>query len=104
MASKRRYKFTEAEYSRGGKLSIIFAAASLLLLLTDVILSFAGGGQAGAYLGAVAAAAMLLAVYGFYVGMRSFREDCTSPVLSVIGSLLCGVSALLWLSLFLMGI
>ena len=29
MASKKRYKFTEAEYSRGGRLSILFAAASL---------------------------------------------------------------------------
>ena len=88
MASKKRYKFTEAEYSRGGRLSILFAAASLALLLADVILSFADGGKAGAYIGAVAAAAMLLAVYGFWVGMRSFREDRNSARRSSAGSVL----------------
>ena len=55
-------------------------------------------------MGAVALFAMLTAIYGFYLGLKSFRETKVSHGRSVIGSVSCGVLAVLWLSLFLIGV
>ena len=72
--------------------------------MIDAVISFTFGGQAGVYVGAVALFAMLTAVYGFYLGLKSFGEIKVSHSRSVIGSVSCGVLAVLWLALFLIGV
>ena len=47
---------------------------------------------------------MLLSVYGFYVGMKSFNERDVSPTFSIIGSIACGVMMVGWLTLVLIGL
>ena len=48
--------------------------------------------------------AVLLAAFGFVIGMRSFQEKGVSPLLSIIGSIGCGVVVVGWLTLYLAGI
>ena len=54
--------------------------------------------------GALSFSGMLLSLYGFYVGMRSFEEKEVSPTWSVIGAIASGVVAVGYLTLFLTGI
>ena len=104
MASKHRYTFDEKKASRGGRVALIFACASAACFLAAVILSFAMKGKAGVFVGAISAYAAVLSVYGFYRGMKSFSETDVSPTLSIIGSLLCGVIMVGWLTVFLTGL
>jgi hypothetical protein len=104
MADKRRYHFTEKVRSRGGVLAARLAGASLLLLVVDVIISFVKGGKGGYIIGVLGLTAMLLSVFGFYAGMKSFEENRNSPTWSVIGSIMSGVVMVIWLTLLLTGI
>ncbi len=105
MANKKRYRFTETVRSKNGTRSCFLALTSFVLFLLDVILSFGFGGKAGSIAGVIALVAMLFAVYGFYLGMKSFSEqNQASSVRSVLGSITSGVMAVGWLTLFLTGL
>jgi hypothetical protein len=104
MANKRRYSFIEESPSKGGALSTRFAVVSLVLFIVCIAISFFQQGNAGIYVGVIAMCSMLLAGYGFYVGMKSFEEKHVSPTYSVIGATLSGVVMVGYLTLFLTGI
>lgn len=104
MADRKKYRFIETLPSKGGLAAMRLAAVSFVLFVIDVAISFAQKGQAGSYIGGIAVTAMLLSIYGFYVGMKSFSEKGVSPRTSVVGSIGCGIMAILWLLLFLTGI
>ncbi|MCI1721997.1 MAG: DUF6142 family protein [Lachnospiraceae bacterium] len=104
MAKSQKYKFEKREQSKGGRTASFLALASAALFAAAVIVSFAQGGKAGTEVGGLALIAILFSVYGFIVGMKSFREKDVSPVLSIIGSIACGVIMVCWLTLFLAGI
>lgn len=105
MADKRRYRFTKKEQSKDGIFSFRMAILSFLLLVVDVIFSFARGGKAGYLAGVIALVAFLFAVYGFYIGMKSFSDNKkASPLFPVIGSISSGVLVVIWMTLFLSGI
>ena len=103
MAKKYNYNFIR-KHSQGGGTAVRLAILSGGLFVVDAVISFAFGGEAGVYAGAIALFAMLTSVYGFYLGLKSFREEKVSRRKSVIGSVSCGVLAVLWLSLFLIGV
>ena len=104
MADKRRYSFIEVKRSKGGVRSARIALAALACFAVCVAVSFAMKGSAGPYIGALSFSGMLLSLYGFYVGMRSFEEKEVSPTWSVIGAIASGVVAVGYLTLFLTGI
>ena len=104
MADNRRYTFDEQRESGGGKFSALLALSSFILFAADVIISLHNRGNAGIFTGAVAVVAMLLSVYGCYVGMKSFNERDVSPTFSIIGSIACGVMMVGWLTLVLIGL
>lgn len=105
MADKRRYRFTEKVQSKDGIFSFRMAVLSFLLLVADVIFSFAMGGKAGYLAGVIGLVAFLFAVYGFYIGMKSFSDNKkASPLFPVIGSISSGVLVVVWMTLFLSGI
>ena len=97
----QRYQFIKKKHAKGGRESVILAAVSLALFLICVIISYVMGGRAGIYVGGLSVIAMLLAAFGFVIGMRSFQEKGVSPLLSIIGSIGCGVVVVGWLTLYL---
>lgn len=103
MAKKYNYNFIRKN-SEGGGTAVRLAAVSGGIFILDAVISFIFGGKAGVYVGAAALFAMMTAVYGFYLGLRSFGEEKVSHRKSVIGSVACGSLAVLWLSLFLIGV
>ena len=104
MADNRRYPFDEQRESGGGKFSSALALASFILFSADVIVSLHSQGNAGSVTGVIAVVAMLLSIYGFYTGMKSFNERDVSPTFSIIGSIFSGVMMVGWLTLILIGL
>lgn len=78
MARKKyNYNFVRKP-SEGGKEALYMAGASVFLFLLASIVSFAFRGNGGIFLGAAGLFSFLLSGYGFYVGMKSFKEEQVS--------------------------
>ena len=75
MARRYRYAFAKKKEAQKGKLSTGLAAASLILFITAVLLAFFMNGEFGYIVGGVSLCAMLLSIYGFAMGLKSFSEE-----------------------------
>lgn len=90
MARKKyNYNFVRKP-SEGGKEALYMAGASVFLFLLASVVSFAFRGNGGIFLGAAGLFSFLLSGYGFYVGMKSFKEEQVSHRMSVLGSITSG--------------
>ena len=104
MARKKyNYNFVRKP-SEGGKEALYMAGASVFLFLLASVVSFAFRGNGGIFLGAAGLFSFLLLGYGFYVGMKSFKEEQVSHRMSVLGSITSGGMLVAWLALFLIGV
>ena len=104
MARRYRYAFVKKKEAQKGKLSTGLAAASLILFITAVLLAFFMNGEFGYIVGGVSLCAMLLSIYGFAMGLKSFSEENRTHRTSMIGSIANGIIMIGWLGIFLLGI
>lgn len=104
MARRYRYAFAKKKEAQKGKLSTGLAAASLILFITAVLLAFFMNGEFGYIVGRVSLCAMLLSIYGFAMGLKSFSEENRTHRTSMIGSIANGIIMIGWLGIFLLGI
>ena len=104
MAKRYRYAFVKKQEARKGKLSTGLAAASLVLFLAAVMLACVFNGKMGYIVGGISLFAMLLSVYGFIMGLKSFSEENRTHKAGMIGSIANGIIMIGWLGIFLMGI
>lgn len=104
MARRYRYAFAKKKEAQKGKLSTGLAAASLILFITAVLLAFFMNGEFGYIVGGVSLCAMLLSIYGFAMGLKSFSEENRTHRTSMIGSIANGIVMIGWLGIFLLGI
>ena len=104
MAKRYRYAFTKKREAQKGKLSAVLAVVSLVLFVTAVLLAFFLHGQDGYIVGGISLCAMLLSVYGFAMGLKSFSEENRLHRTSMVGSLANGIIMIGWLGIFLLGI
>lgn len=70
----KRYKFTDKKISRGGVMSSLFALIAAGLLCAGVYISYKADGNGGANVGVLGMSAFLVALIGFIIGVRSFKE------------------------------
>ena len=104
MARKKyNYNFVRKQ-SEGGKEALYMAGASVFLFLLASVVSFAFHGNGGIFLGAAGLFSFLLSGYGFYVGMKSFKEKGKNYRFSVMGAMANGVISVGWLALILIGL
>ena len=104
MARRYRYAFAKKKEAQKGNLSTGLAAASLILFITAVLLAFFMNGEFGYIVGGVSLCAMLLSIYGFAMGLKSFSEENRTHRTSMIGSIANGIIMIGWLGIFLLGI
>ena len=104
MARRYRYAFAKKKEAQKGKLYTGLAAASLILFITAVLLAFFMNGEFGYIVGGVSLCAMLLSIYGFAMGLKSFSEENRTHRTSMIGSIANGIIMIGWLGIFLLGI
>ncbi len=71
----KKYKFTDKKRSKGGIISSLLLAVSLGMLSYSIYLSFKEAGNGGYLVGLLAMLALVASVAGFFVGMKSFKEE-----------------------------
>ena len=90
--------------ARNGKVSAALAGTSLVLFLAAVLTVFFTDENMGFLVGGISLFAMLLSIYGFIMGLKSFSEENKNHKTSMIGSVANGMILLGWLGIFLMGL
>ncbi|MCD8118460.1 MAG: DUF6142 family protein [Lachnospiraceae bacterium] len=91
MKKSRLYKKSRTKYdARGGILSSLIAVLSICLFLGAVLLSVSEKGEAGAIVGEITLASLVLAFAGFLIGLASFKEKDKFERFSWGGSLANG--------------
>ena len=104
MARVKRYKFAKKRYAKNGQISTILAVVCLALLLLASVVSFLLRGNAGVFVGGIALMAMLLSIYGFYLGLKGFSErDCVNTF-CIVGAIANGVIMVGYLAIYLIGV
>lgn len=103
MAKKMMYSFAEKKNSVNGIISTIMGTVAIVLLLAMIYTSYYMRGDAGIYAGAFGLSGMLFALVGFILGIVSFSEKNIRYKYPKIGSVLCGITFVMWLGLFLIG-
>ncbi len=104
MAKKYKYSFTKKTGDRGGRDAAVLAAVSLGLFLILSLVSFGFGGKGSAAVGGIGLFAMLLSLYGCYVGFKSISRQKSPARSTLMGAIAAGVVFILWLALFLVGV
>lgn len=104
MKSRRRYSVLEKPLSKKSKLSLALAGISAAAFLFCIIVSAIFAGDAATFIGAVALAAMLLALYGCYLGIRELAEPKSEFRKSYLGAIVSGVMFIVWMTVFLTGV
>jgi len=101
--TKSRYTFIK-KVAPAAKESLIFSVASLGLLVLDIVLSCAMKGSGGAVLGAIGLFAMLVAMYGFYLGIRAVSDRGTNYLITALGTIFAGIMSIIWIGIFFLGL
>ena len=100
--AKNKYTFIK-KVAPAAKESLILSTVSLGLLVADVIISYAMKGNGGALLGAIGLFAMLVAMYGFYLGIRAISDRGTNYLITALGTIFAGIMSIIWLGVFFLG-
>lgn len=99
-----KVKFSDRHLSVGGVLSIILGSISILLIFIGIVMSFFYKGNAPLVVGAIGLSAFMFDIAGLVIGLYSFKESDKYYQVSIIGSMMCGITFIFMLSIFLMGI
>ncbi len=71
----RKYKFTDKKRSKGGMISSLLLVLEVVLLGYSIYLAYKSAGNGGIEVGLMAFMALVLSLIGFFIGVRSFKED-----------------------------
>lgn len=71
----KKYKFTDKKRSKGGVISSLLLVLALFLLGFSIYLAFKSAGNGGIEVGLLAFMALIFSVSGFFVGVKSFKEE-----------------------------
>ena len=72
-------------------------------MLLALVISFAMGGQAGLFIGALGMAGMLTAFYGFYLGVKALN-DIGMYKFTAFGTIIAGIMCIIWMGMLVLGI
>ncbi|MCQ2509797.1 MAG: hypothetical protein MJ116_04975 [Lachnospiraceae bacterium] len=104
MAKKYKYSFAGKKEVREGRGAIVLSTLALALFFISIIISYISEGNAGVIVGAFGLFSILCAVYGFSVGISVLKSKKKGHTIAAIGSISSGIVAILWLTVFLMGL
>ena len=104
MSNKQKFRFASRPEAAGGRLSITLAVVSGVIMLASMLVSFIYEGRGGSILGALGLCAILLAGYGFVLGLKGLNERKVDHMLSFIGTVTSGLAVILWLAIFFVGL
>ena len=71
----KKYKFTDKKRSKGGIISSLLFVLAVVLLGISIYLSYKKAGDGGMEVGLLAMTSLIIALSGFFVGVKSFKEE-----------------------------
>lgn len=104
MAKKYKYSFAGKKEVREGRGAIVLAALALALFLISITISYLSEGNAGQAAGAAGLFSILCSAYGFCMGISALKSRQKGHGLAAAGAITSGITAILWLAVFLMGL
>ena len=106
MAKRYRYSFAQQKQAEGGIYSVVLAVISFVLFLAAVAVSFFLQEYviSQALIGGISVCAILLAFYGFIIGMVSFSAKDRIHSYCTAGAIANGLIMVGWLGLYLLGV
>lgn len=104
MAKKYKYSFAGKKEVREGRGALVLSALALALFFISITISYISEGNAGIAVGAFGLFSLLCAAYGFYLGMSVLKLRQKGHTIATIGSITSGIVAILWLTVFLLGL
>ncbi|HIX59972.1 MAG TPA: hypothetical protein IAA45_09710 [Candidatus Blautia gallistercoris] len=104
MAKRYRYSFAKLKPSPRAVWSVSMAIASVALFLISIVIAFLTKGEIPGIIGGVCLFAMLISIYGFIQGLRSFGDKKCSHSFSTAGAIANGIIMIGWLGVFLLGV
>lgn len=88
---RKKYKFTDKKHSKGGLIASGLFLFSLIFVVTGIYMSFSKHGNGSMAVGGLGMAAIMAALMGFIIGMKSFKEDEVFLIFPWIGTVGCAV-------------
>lgn len=104
MSRKPTYSFAEKRHSQKGITSTVLGALSAVICIVLVCIAMVSGGKGGAYLGSIGMTAVIIAIAGLALGLRSFKEKNKLSFFSKAGSMINGTILVIWLAIYLFGV
>ncbi len=71
----KKYKFTDKKRSKGGIASTVLLFLAVALLVGSIYLSYKSAGNGGLEVGLLAFMSLVVSLVGFFVGVKSFKEE-----------------------------
>ncbi len=71
----KKYKFTDKKRSKGGMVSSLLLVLAATLLVLSIYMSYKNAGNGGIEVGLLAMVSLIISLAGFFVGVRSFKEE-----------------------------
>lgn len=93
---KEKHRIPLKKYTRGGRISSLISLCSLAIIILAVVISILMKGNAGIYVGLMMIAALVAAVVGFIMGIKSFNEENKFLRYTYIGTI---ANAIIWISI-----
>ena len=90
---KVKQKIPLKKYTKGGRLSALIALFSLMIIILAIVISILKKGNAGIYVGLMMIVALISAVTGFGIGIKSFNEENKFLTFTYIGTI---ANAAIW--------
>lgn len=104
MAKKYKYSFAGKKEAKEGRGAIVLSAIALALFFASMLISYFTEGNAGILVGAFGLFSFMCSLYGFYLGISVLKTRRKGYTIAAIGSISSGLVAIIWLSMFLMGL
>ncbi len=71
----QKYKFTDKKRSKGGMISSFLLVVAFVMICYSIYLSYKSAGNGGYIVGLLAMLSLIVSLTGFFVGIRSFKEE-----------------------------
>ena len=101
---QRKYKFTDKKHPRGGIIASGLFLSSLICFVLGIYISFSNQGQGSMVVGVLGLLSFVMAVIGFILGLRSFKEDNAFLLFPWIGTFGCTLIMFIMGGIILIGI
>lgn len=101
---KAKLKFQGRKRSKRGVVSMLLSLIVLAGFITASVLSGMAKGEGGLMLGYLGVASLVIAIVGFVLGVKSFKEQDILYFHPIFGSVVNGLFLLVFISLYLIGL